>query len=552
MKRFNNFSGLKTKSSDNLTGYEPKSDSNIHEPFFVQALLNPKKNDLLYVMDSCLAIISEKKLFTLYDRALKELVKLLHAEKGAFYLYKEINDSFSIIGSNNITESELKDWEEINLSIKRELRVTPNAFYGVSADKQVDTNTLIVPVRYNKKLYAVVKLSQREGLRKFSKFDIDVASQINKYINSAIEIIKRPQGKKAASSADDSSLRMNDNKTFKLSYFYEYISSELRRARRYNKTFSLIYFKINNHSELADRFKEETIDKAITVILEKLNSALRETDFIASESATKYFIVLPETDYFGSLMTMRKIESNLTDSLIIKEGLDILPISVKMSSSSFPKDGTTAKKILKALSARLEFAKNSLIEKLQIDIKHSSFWDILTQMIGSEKDYSSDSDSKKGSYKINRMMDSNNDKGELKFSLFHPHIITQLEDIILNEIAITTDYKGVLYIGNSSIEHTLEQLKSLPDIERSNSRISLITRQCEKEVLFPNITYIFSSDHLILDYYFIVYLSEKYAYGLFAKKNEEGQLYGFHTSDSIFVETLIVKLQNHYMLQEQL
>jgi diguanylate cyclase (GGDEF)-like protein len=544
LKHKDSLTGIKIKSKNSLTGYELNNKKTAHEPFFVQTLLKPKKDELFFVMESCIAIINEKNLITLYEKILTETMKSLCAKKGAFYLYVQRDESFEIINCHGIIEKGLSEWEEISEPVINELQVNNSAFYGISNDRKVDVNSLIIPIYYEEKLYAVVKLAENSKAGKFSKHDIDVANQMINFINAAIESMK------ASSKDGDETLRLHNKKSFKLNYFYEFISNELRRARRYQKTFSLIYFKMENFHLIKKKIKKSTVKKYIETILDKLNLTIRETDFIAEESESKYFIVLPETDYFGSLMTMRKIESNITEDMVIKEDKNSFPVSIKMSSASFPKDGVNAKSILKALSTRLEIAKDSISEKL--DMKNTPFWDLLLNLIGDEDEYSSDSI---GSKKFNtaNLDDGGQDKQEgITFTVFHPQTIRQLENVIFFETAINTERKGVIYVGNSDAEHTFNIFKKLPDLEYSKSRISLITRQCIKEILFPNLTYIFTNEEVMSNFYFIIYLNEKYAYGLFTKRNEVGDYYGFHTSDSIFIENLIVKLQNHYMLQEQL
>jgi len=78
------------------------------------------------------------------------------------------------------------------------------------------------------------------------------------------------------------------------------------RARRYKKTFSIVHVLIDNFDLIKEKFQQKTIKDFTLKILDRLNMTIRETDFIAERSESEYYIMLPETDYFGSLMTMRK------------------------------------------------------------------------------------------------------------------------------------------------------------------------------------------------------------------------------------------------------
>ncbi|MFC1855301.1 GGDEF domain-containing protein [Thermodesulfobacteriota bacterium] len=548
MKRIINFSGFKVKGKKNLTEQAPKKGTKkTHEPFFVQALLEPKKNELFYVMDSCVELLNTSTLKDFYDKVLIELQKSLHSKKSALYIYEKKNNSYEMIDHNGFSEAESNKWDKLSESIKSELKVNNNSFFGISNDMKVDINSLIIPIYNNDVLHAVVKLSDREAFGKFSKYDINIANQILNFINIALCNLLAP---KKEDGVSDNTLRLHEERTLKLNYFYEFISSELRRSRRYKKTFSLIFFTIENYDELIDKFEKDTIDRHINSILDKLNATIRETDFIAEESETKYFILLPETDYFGSLITMRKVDANINEILHIKSGDKKATISTQMSSASFPKDGTNARNLLKTLSLRLEVSKDSIAEKM--NIKDAGFWELLSKLIGDESDYSEEAIKEKNNSMTNLENGEKDEKGLIKFAVFKPQTLKQLESAIFHEISINKERKGIIYIGCDDINQTFNAIKKLPDLEYSKSRISLITKQCEKDVMFPNITYIFTTDEVISDSYFLVYLNEMYAYGMFAKKDSNGDYCGFHTSDSIFVENLIVKLQNHYMLQEKL
>jgi diguanylate cyclase (GGDEF)-like protein len=520
-----------------------KSNKNINEPYFVQALLNPK-NTLFYVLDSCLSFLNEKNIIRLYEKILSEVLKNLKAKKGVFYLNIKKNNHFEMINYLGISEKELKKWENLNKSVKDKLKVSNKAFFETLNGKKVNLNSVIIPIYYKDRLYALVKAAKKVRADKFSKLDLDIANHMIDYINISIE------NAKDASSTKKDTLRLRNRRTFKISYFYEFFSNELKRAKRYKKTFSLIYFKIENFNLIKERFHEEAIKDSINNLVDKLNLAIRETDFIAEESDSRYFLILPETDYFGSLMAMRKIDSFLANDLFINDGEKKIPLSVKMSSASYPKDGESAKGILEALSSRLEIAKSSITEKL--DIKNMTFWEIIEELTANGEDEKTIALNKNKVAISSLNDDIKDEKGAIRFSTFHPMIIRQLENTIFRETIINSDRRGIIYVGDSNPDNTFSVLKNLPDFEHSKSRLFLITKQCIKDVVFPNITYIFTSDPIIPNYYFIIYLNERYSYGIFAKKRAKGAYYGFHTSDSVFVEDLIVKLQNHYLLQEQL
>ncbi len=511
---------------------------------FEQAFLDIGKNKLLTVLDSCYKIISGNDSQTVHERILSESLRIMRADKGFFFIIKDSKEPFEIIDYLGSNEAELKRWSSISLFVKDELQINSKVFYEIQEDRKVDLNSLIIPVHYKDKLYGFLKLAQRQGLGKFSKLDLSLANELIDFINVAIT------KHEDAETAEQGSLGLYGRRAFRANYFTEYLANELRRAHRYKKAFSLIDLEIDNFDSIKKKFSGKTINNFIIGLLERLNEIIRETDFITEEAEAKYLIMLPETDYFGSLITVRKINSILSQGLTIKDDNFSAPVSLMISSATYLKDGETGEEILRNLKARTKNAKSSIATKL--DIKKKPFIEILKALTDGGQLAEVLAPDKKGYDKLSLQETLQDEKGTTRFASFPSLMINQVENIILNEAWINPERGGIIFIGKPSLEDTLAMLKNLPNIKKAKSRLFLITKQCEKEIVYPNITYIFTADVTIKDYYFIVYLNEEYAYGLFAKKGMGDTYKGFHTSDSFFIENLVVKLQNQYLLQEKL
>ncbi len=510
--------------------------------FFKQALLNPQKNELLYVLDSCCKIVSEKNLRVLHKRILTETLKSLHAKKGAIY-FLENENIFRMLESDGITEQEAPQWKNISENVKNELKVNSKAFYEINEDRTVNTKSLLLPIHYNGKLYGIVQVKNRRILESFPKTDVSVAIQLMEFIDIAIS------NAKTSTQTKHSTLRLHNKKTLAANYFHEFFSIELKRAKRYSKTFSIIYLVIENLDDIKRALSEEIADKFVNNLLDKANGVIRETDFIVEEADNKYFIMLPETDYFGSLITLRKLDSFIAGAIVESDSAD-MSVLIRMTSVSFPKDGETQRELFGSLSARVKGARGSIIDKVKG--KSKNFWEILTDLLGDENNYSYENDTGKLTDIRTAFTDIQDEKGVTRYAVFHPTIIKRIESILLNETALSSERRGILYIGTPEPANIFNVLKELPDFERSSARFFLITSQCEKVLTFPNLTYIFASDNFLPEHYFIIYLNEEYAYGLLAIKGSNGNFLGIHTSDSAFLESLILKLQNQYLLQEQL
>ena len=102
------------------------------------------------------------------------------------------------------------------------------------------------------------------------------------------------------------------------------------------------------------------------------------------------------------------------------------------------------------------------------------------------------------------------------------------------------------------MEQFLTYLGNHSKIESSATKIFLIGEKGDKEWELPNLTPVFVCGEEIEKVQFLIFLSVDYAYALLTRKRGDGMYYGVHTSDPVFVENIIAKLQENYHLQVQL
>ena len=182
-----------------------------------------------------------------------------------------------------------------------------------------------------------------------------------------VNIIPIPTGKKKylISLEDITHNEFEDNKfyynathdtmtqAYNRSYFYDLLEDEIARAKRYNSTFSIIRFNIDNLGELNKEYGYIKGDEVIKQIIDNFNKYIRNTDILARYSNDDFIFLLPET--MGNKCEL--ICQNLKTTL---EDLDFT-INKKITLSY----GITQFHVVDNEHTILERTKNALLEAKQ-------------------------------------------------------------------------------------------------------------------------------------------------------------------------------------------
>jgi diguanylate cyclase (GGDEF)-like protein len=79
-------------------------------------------------------------------------------------------------------------------------------------------------------------------------------------------------------------------------YFYHLLDTEVKRARRYGRSLSLIMLDIDHFKEFNDRYGHLAGDEALRTLAQVLRKNSRRVDTVARYGGEEFAIILPETD----------------------------------------------------------------------------------------------------------------------------------------------------------------------------------------------------------------------------------------------------------------
>ncbi len=500
---------------------------------------------ILSVYQRCLRILSILDMETLVDIILDSIMAETNAQGSLLWLFSPVNDDVLKLATARGAVNISSEVDTLHLSTHSQLGMIKagKPFYDRTNGFDVAyENAFFIPLKVEERVLGLVKVSDKLNRDKFEVRDLMIAKTIAGFASIAVENAWKVK------EIEFKGFKDAKTKTYHINYFADYVTKEILKAGRYQRTFSILCLKIENYHKLRGDYKDPILEDALQRVLNATNGVLRDADILAISKNDEYYALLPETDYFGSLMTIRRIKNVLKDKAFVSDLKKRHEMEIVLLSASFPKDGGDLRTLLEVVRRRTEETGKSLYTRDRLG--ELDFWDIFERLVGKEDDYPLALIDGKAAMKVER--DFEDDEGMGKFILFTPQVLSQIQEVILGEIEANTDSRGILYLGAKNMEQFLTYLGNHSKIESSATKVFLIGEKGEKGWELPNLTPVFVRGEEIEKVQFLIFLSVDYAYALLTRERLDGMHYGVHTSDPVFVENIIAKLQENYHLQVQL
>ncbi len=131
---------------------------------------------------------------------------------------------------------------------------------------------------------------------------------------------------------------------------------EMRRASRYQRTFSVIMMDLDGFKRVNDTYGHPAGDQTLKLIAQCLQKVVRDTDFLARYGGDEFALLLPETDHTVAQQVGEKLKKalNKCPSEHIKE----LNLSMSIGIASFPQDAASVEDLIANADQCLYLAKD--------------------------------------------------------------------------------------------------------------------------------------------------------------------------------------------------
>lgn len=501
---------------------------------------------ILSVYQRCLRILSILDMERLLDIILDSIMAETNAQGSVLWLFSPENDDVLKLASARGAVNISSEVDTVHLSTHGQLEMIKagKPFYDrTDMGEEVHENAFSIPLRAEDRVLGLIKVSDKLDRDRFEVRDLMIAKTIAGFASIAVGNAWKVK------EIEYKGFKDPKTNTYHINYFTDYVTKEIIKARRYQRSFSILCLKIENYNELRREYKDSMLNDAVQGVINTTLGVIRDADILAMSKNDEYYALLPETDYFGSLMTIRKINNVLKNKAFVSDIKNKShPMEIGLRSASFPKDGGDLQTLLEVVRKRTEETRKSSYTRDRLG--GMDFWNIFGILVGKEDDYPLALIDGKAPMKVERGFED--EEGMGKFILFTPQVLFQVHEIILREIEANSASRGILYLGGNNMEQLLTSIRSHAKIETSATKVFLIGEKVNNGWEQPNLTHVFVSGEEIEKVNFLIFLSVDYAYALLTRERADGMYYGIHTSEPIFVENMISKLQENYHLQVQL
>jgi diguanylate cyclase (GGDEF)-like protein len=330
-------------------------------------------------------------------------------------------------------------------------------------------------------------------------------------------------------------LRDRDSGAYNLAYFVDYAGKEFYKARRYGRAFSLVVLSIDNVEQIRKEAGRDLQRRAARDLVSAVGRVVRDADILAKVSESEYYVLLPETDYFGALMFIRRASEEIRKEESIRRIEDRCPVLLSMGAATFPKDGEDFDELLHWARTRVGEQRGSLLRRLHLtDVDPSAFWELCDLLLSEQARIPDSSPSARLDY--------------------DPDFFAAAQREAAREVARDPRARGLLYVGSRDGLGTAAVREALPPGEvtartgDTSVHVYLLGPRGDGQPAAPHplITEVFlDGDKRMATHDFLLFISEHSAYCCVQRPGERF----FHTSDVPLVDALVSKLQALYDLQ---
>ncbi len=481
----------------------------------------------------CIDLLKVDDLDRLGDLILDTMMELLSAEGGVLWLASQDGDKFHYRAKRGLARLQ-KDEETVKVG-ESEQRLIREA-RAVLLQKG---RYLYLPLQHESHPLAMVRMELPTGREIFTARDQKVADLVSIFAASSLRYVLQIR------ELQRGSLRAAQKEAYNMAFFNDHAAKELYKARRYNRRMSFVQLTIDNFTLLKSKFLDREIEEGQQLLLEKVNEVLRDADIMAQYKDDVYHILLPETDYWGSLVTQKRLRKAIDGKLKLSNMHRDALIEVYMRSASFPADGSSIEELERVTTGRLERLKSGLLYRSKL--RQKGFWTVVKSLLGPKGESFVAVDQKKSGQTMPRY----EAPGKSRYVTMPASRLTEILKSLCREVTEPGRSSGVLFYGCQDFETVRRDLTSLEDLEQSATTLFLLGGRQRVSWEMQRVVPIFIDDVNFKKTTFLLYLNEDYAYALFAESTVDG-VSGFHTSDFYFVENMIAKLQDLYKLRAQI
>jgi diguanylate cyclase (GGDEF)-like protein len=471
------------------------------------------------------------------DRILNHFLDMVIEETGArgaaVWLYSEVDNIFDFAAARGSYDSALEESDRsFQVDFLRSELFRGRAILEDKRGKQHGENKLErirrfrLPLIFSEKITGLLAVTPRRDDNPFNGFQVNVARVL---AESAAIALKNAEFFSLEASRD---LRDPHIETYSPAYFHQAGIKEVHIARRYGRSLSVVCVEINNFKELKKKIKESQARQLLKQFAEKLLEVSRETDVLSMMEEGFYALVVPETDFYGALMLIKRVKIALRAAVYSIDLKREIGLDFSLGSATYPNGGEQLITLLRSAKERLKEDRESLVKTLKIESR--SFWKAYAHFLGMK------------SGKARKSLLAN------AFLSLSQQEVDTIRNLFLDEVGRLGERRGLIYIGNQTIDSAFFDYSGFARL--ANTRMSIFTLGTRGKGSWnhPEIMPVYLDDRDIGAHRFLLCIAESFYYTFLCRQDGPGRWEVFHSADPYITQEMTTKLQERYQLQQRI
>ena len=317
--------------------------------------------------------------------------------------------------------------------------------------------------------------------------------------------------------------------TYSPVYFHQAGAKAVNIAHRYGRSMSAVVVQLDTYPAAKAALKESQVRQLLKEFAAKILEIARETDVVAMLEEGVFGIIVPETDYYGALMLIKRLRSALRGMVFSVDLSRELKPRASMGAASYPRDGEQLVTILRRARERLVLDRASVVRTLGLGER--SFWNAFAFLLGLEEGSAAP-------------------PGD--FLTLTTAEIDQVRNIFLEEVGRLGGTRGLLYIGAQVVESGSFSYTGFSRLAGSRTSVYCLGTRGAGGWSHPEISPVYLADEQIATNRFLLCVTEYSYYTCLCRPDGPDRWRVFHCADPLLAQELVSKLQERYLLQQRL
>lgn len=212
---------------------------------------------------------------------------------------------------------------------------------------------LCVPLVARGRLIGALQALRRvnAGAREFEREEIERVELICRSLASALANAIEYHNATRQTLVDDLT------RLYNVRYLYQTLDSEIRRARRYGSSVSVVFMDMDGFKLVNDAYGHRAGSFTLTEVAQVITMSVRESDFVARYGGDEFVLMLPETAARRAVQMAERVRDRIASHRFNGGvGADIY-LTASFGVASFPEHAHEAEKLIELADAAMYEAK---------------------------------------------------------------------------------------------------------------------------------------------------------------------------------------------------